>query len=247
MSSNSPTILHGDPEHDSLRMVIPLILLVGLGLGYWLFLAILPRVFGGDSSQFMILSACGAIPFGLLIMKGGDLLLKRVWHSGRDIILDDGVIRFKEPDAAEQQFSLQEDLQILRWQFKLGPYSRIGRERQIQNGWHCFAVQLQDNGGRLVAHTFLSPHQAAEQLATAAFTTLNMEEIYDMSVTNRMQKFWSPSGRPDLPSSLVIGDHGRYWVAERNRWDEGVELTPADFATLIKALPKKSSIRISNE
>lgn len=247
MSSPAPIILYGDPEHDSLRMVIPLILLVGLGLGFGLFMTLLPRLFGGGAGQFTILSICGAVPVGLLLMKLADVVLKRMWHSGREIHLTATEICFQEPNTAARCFPLDESTQIGRWCFKFEPYARIGRERQIKNGWYCFAVQLQYDGRRLIAHTFLNPRQAAAQLSQAPFHTLDMGKIYEISMTNRLQQFWAPSGRPELPASLIVGENGRYWMAERNRWEEGVELAAEDFATLIKSLPKSNKMKISNE
>jgi hypothetical protein len=39
--------------------------------------------------------------------------------------------------------------------------------------------------------------------------------------------------RPELPTEVIAGESGRYWLAERNRWQEGVELAPGDFETLL--------------
>lgn len=236
MPSENSTILHGDPEHDALRITIPLILLVAIICAYLLFANVLPTVLGGEMVEYSLISACLALPVGLGAMKLFDLSLKRIWHSGRDIHLNEGQLVFTQPDADPIEISFLPDSQMVRWYFKLGAYARIGRERQIKNGWYCVAVQLQGDNGRLIAHTFVPEKKLADFLAILSFRQINMEEVYDTSLTNRVQKFWSPTGRPELPAALIIGDNGRQWAAERHRWDEGVELTPDDFLQLLEAI-----------
>jgi hypothetical protein len=46
--------------------------------------------------------------------------------------------------------------------------------------------------------------------------------------------------RPQLSAQLLAGPGGRYWLAERNRWQEGVELTPDDFSLLWQTIKRST-------
>jgi hypothetical protein len=35
---------------------------------------------------------------------------------------------------------------------------------------------------------------------------------------------------------VIAGESGRYWLAERNRWQQGVELTQPDFRVLLEKM-----------
>lgn len=250
LSEQKPHTLHGDPEHDALRMTIPLIFMLLLAALYWLTLQVMPRLFGGDAGQFYILAVCAALPLALLGMKGLDGWLKKWWHSGRALHIEPDPhtnawrIRYEQKNATEEPsyFPLQDDLDTTRWHFRMEPFPRTGRERQIPNGWYCAAVQMQTEHGRVVAHTFLKPAQAENLFARASFHQIKMGNLYEMGIGGRMRQFASPNGRPEIPGQLIIGEEGRYWLAERHRWQEGLELTPNDFVTLIETLKRQKAI-----
>ncbi len=59
-----------------------------------------------------------------------------------------------------------------------------------------------------------------------------MVELYDNTMRSRI----GPPSRPDIPNRLLQSKDGRYWLAERRRWEYGIELTPDDFGTLMRVV-----------
>ena len=68
------------------------------------------------------------------------------------------------------------------------------------------------------------------------FQPISLAYLYKESGKRR----WGATTRPDLPSDLLAGEDGRYWIAERRRWDEGLELTADDFIALVDFIEQKA-------
>jgi hypothetical protein len=223
-----PIILNADPEHTGLRVTVVLILVAAVWLLFFLLRALLiamaPQL-GAPS----ILSCLGALPLALLIAAASEALLKRTWTSGRRLVLDGHELRLQLPDAEEVVLDVRQQVNQTWWHFPLIGYRRGGRERRVPDRWHCVAGQLQQEGNRIVVFTFVSPSRLATWQADYSFYGLNPAEVYDTTLRTR---FEGPV-RPELPTAVIAGESGRYWLAERHRWQQGVELTPADFEVLL--------------
>ena len=61
------------------------------------------------------------------------------------------------------------------------------------------------------------------------FHPIDPGDVYDTSLLSRVA---IPS-RPELPADVIAGKDGRYWLAERERWQYGLELTQSDFDKLL--------------
>jgi hypothetical protein len=121
---------------------------------------------------------------------------------------------------------------VTRWFFRLRGYARGGKERRMPASWLCLACQLQQGEVKLILFTFMPPARA--QALLSDFHEIKPAEVYTRSVKDRLV---APS-RPTVPAATLAGKEGRYWLAERNRWQEGAELTAADFETFIQAIKK---------
>src|SRR5262249_11681385 len=96
-----------------------------------------------------------------------------------------------------------------RWRFNVGKRRR-GR---VPGNYHCLAVRLVQGDTVVTVYSFLSP-AAAEALA-ARFT------FYELR-------------RPNDPAKGTLGGRDAiFMAAEHTRWEEGAELEPGDFETLI--------------
>ena len=250
-----PAILHADQEHSGLRLVIFLALFAGLVPGFfisrWLLGTFAPPAVL-DYATF--LSCVGAVPLALLFIYGLEKLLKRVWRSGLSLELNErGIVvhdqREQGPGAREESetspgsslepgtWNLEPairwsgNLNQLNWYFRLSGYPRAGRERRAPAKWLCLATELHQDGVRLNAFALMPPERAAAFVddTRLAFHRLNPAEVYDSSARTRI----GPPSRPALSNSVLHSKDGRYWLAERRRWEYGVELTPDDFATLL--------------
>lgn len=262
MSANArnSVILHADQEHSGLRFVIFTALFAGLILGFFLVRWLLGRLAPPSVNDYATFLSCvGAVPVALLLIWGLERLLKRVWHSGLSLELNQwGVVVYdrreegvrsvgqgaREENATASGSSLapgnwnrepdirwDRNFSQINWAFRLSGYPRAGRERRAPAKWLCLATELHQDGARLNVYTLMSPEMAAKWTDNPRlnFHRLNPAEIYDSSARARL----GPPSRPLIPNSVLHSKDGRYWLAERRRWEYGVELTPDDFATLM--------------
>ncbi len=260
-TGRTATILHADQEHSSLRLVVLLALFAGLLLGFGVVLLAL-NVFAPPAIRDYryFLSCVGAFPVALLLIWGLERLLKRVWHSGLSLELNPyGVIVHdrrgegargqgpgarEEPGMSAQPSSLEPgtwnleptlswtaNFTQLNWYFRVSGYPRAGRERRVPNKWLCLATELRQDDNRLNVFTFLPPERAAAWIDNprAAFHLLHPADVYETSARARL----GPPGRPTIPNQVLHSKDGRYWLAERRRWEFGLELTPEDFTTFM--------------
>ena len=258
--ANRPVILHADQEHSGLRLAIFAALFAGLILGFilvrWLIATLAPPTIQ-DYATF--LSCVGAVPVALLLIWGREKLLKRVWRSGLSLELNyQGIVvydgrgegaRGQRPGDREESASAlgsslapspyplapaifwHGNLSQINWYFRLNGYPRAGQERRAPAKWLCLATELHQDGARLNVFTLMSPERAAAFIDNPrlAFQRLNPADLYDHSARSRI----GPPSRPDIPNSVLHSKEGRTWLAERRRWEYGVELTPDDFTTLM--------------
>lgn len=229
--TNSPLILHTDPEHNGIRLAVPFLLVLGVAAGYGL-LNLLLALFFPALDTAGLLACAGGAPLGLGLAAAGENWLKRVWHSGTRLVCDEQGMAVWQGSRPGQSFLTAHELHLLAWQFTLTGYPRGGRERRVPEGWLCLAGQIQQDENQVVLYCYLSPKAAGPLLQQQTFHKLNIGDVYDNSVRSRMLQ---PT-RPKIPSQVIAGKAGRYWLGERNRWHEGLELSPQDFLRLLTHL-----------
>ena len=231
MSSSTPIVLHADQEHDSLRTAVVLFLILLFFLSFWLVRQLLNlELFGVVRDYAFSLACVGGLVLALGITAAVEIGLKRVWHSGRHLVLDEQGIGVHNPGQAVQYVRRDEGLAGLAWYFHLRGYRRGGREKRISSRWQCLAYQLQQGDKRLIVYSYLPPNQAAKWLQEEdvphRFRQIRPADVYESSLARRL----GAPARPHLSNEIITGKDGRHWLAERHRWAEGFELTPADFA-----------------
>jgi len=243
---SEPVLLHADQEHGGIRLVIFLSLFLAYFLGFQIMLWLLNTVAPPGVQDYAVFLSCAAgLPIAVLLIWLLENFLKRVWHSGLSLALDGRGITVRDTrklpgaegqlatgsEVSEPAITWGGNLSQLNWYFRLTGYPRGGRERRVSAKWLCLATELHQDGARLNVFTFMSPGDAARWIddAQLAFHRLNPVEIYDRSVRSRI----GPPSRPAIPNQLLHSKDGRYWLAERRRWEYGVELSPQDFATFM--------------
>jgi hypothetical protein len=238
-SERPPVVLHADQEHSGIRFAIFIGLFVGFIIGYFLVSRLLQALGPvGWQDYHIFLSCAGSVPVALLFIWLLEKFLKRVWHSGLSIALDDLGLYVDDRRGGAPSRRSDEPAMIwadnmgqLRWYFRLSGYPRGGRERRVPAKWLCLAVELQQDESRLSAYTFMPPDKAAAwtQSPKQGFHIINLAELYQGTTRMRV----GPPERPNLPNYLLQTKEARYWLAERRRWEYGIELTPEDFARLL--------------
>lgn len=240
-SAQNTIVLNADPEHAGLRVAILLVLFAATLLSFLLLQELLTTYLPELGSP-AILACLGAIPLALAVSAGIEALLKRSWRSGRRLVIEPHRLALQH--AGIDQAVLLWDRPIVEtwWHFRLAGYQRGGRERRIPDRWHCVAGQLQQNGERIVAFSFVSPAKLEALQRRFPLFTLEPKDVYNQSLRRRLE---GPA-RPELPAEVIAGEAGRFWLAERNRWQQGVELLPGDFETLLAAVRERQADAVAH-
>ncbi|MFW6042439.1 MAG: hypothetical protein ACOC9C_02030 [Chloroflexota bacterium] len=228
MSDPLPITFHVDQEHGGLQMTVLFIFFVSVLVAFFVLNVTLPVAFPQFSSV-LVLSCLGALPLSLLITGVSERFLKQRWRSGRRLVVQENLLRLERSQQEESVVVARRPVNRLWWYFPLQGYPRGGRERRIPTGWFCVAVQFQADEARIVVFCYAPPARQEEWTERFDFQRLNPADIYDTSISARL----SAPRRPEITPDVVAGEHGKYWLAERNRWNEGVELTPDDFERLL--------------
>lgn len=231
----SPVTLHADPEHGGLRAAVIFLLVGSIPLLYFLLRGLWLWLSDGNAPTYMGLIVCpGAVILGMAAVWGMEQGLKKVWHSGRAVVLTDDGIVTQEQETAVSRLDWDGHVNTLLWRFVLKDYKRGGRERRVPEKWVCLAAQVQEGEGRVIVYTYVSPKKVKPLLVRDGrdlFHEIFPGEVYAATVESG---YFSMPGRPDkIPAEVLAGKEGKYWLAEQRRWKEGFELMAQDFETFI--------------
>ncbi len=233
--SAQQTTLHADREHSGIQLTMPLIILAAWVGVFFLIdpLLLEPLSDGGDLGGYLcIVRIVLTIVVGLAIGELVESLLKRVWSSGRQLCLDADGLTIAEKDKSSRRIQWGKRVNTLLWQYPMRGYPRGGRERRIPASHSLYACRLLQDEVAVVAYSFLAPRHQRGLVEPAHFAELDMSHLREPGVLKR----FSPLERPEVPPALLTGKHGQLWAAEKERWQVGFELDPADYAILIGEL-----------
>lgn len=241
-ADSAPIVLHADKEHGGLRFVVFAGLFVAYVLSFLLVGWLIDRFAPAQIADYGTFLACaGGFPLALLAVWALENGLKQVWHSGLSLEIDEQGVAVRDsrhrssalPVEVAPSLVWSEATRLINWYFKLDAYPRGGRERRIDKNWYCLSSELQQDESRIVVYAFAPPKDAERLVAAGAATTpfheLNPADVYGSSIRSRV----GPPTRPVIPTSVLHGEDGRYWLAERRRWEAGIELTPEDYEVFL--------------
>ena len=239
-TASDSILLRADPEHGGIRFVTVLTIAFGLLAGFLLIRALL-GIFAQGSLLIEFttaLSCIGAVPLALLFGWLVERYLKKTWLSGQEFELSGSELHFRgisPEDGSPVTYNLEfkQRVNLTRWYFHLTGYPKAGRERLVSDKWICMACQMQQDDERVIAYSYMPPEDAARWIDNEKlrepFHELSLSWLYKESG----RRLRSPGTRPKIDSELLAGPDGRYWIAERRRWAEGLELAPGDFELLM--------------
>ncbi len=196
-----------DTEHLGIRIALPLLAFGALVL-VWVGL---PRLLEAVSLSLAPTAACLTFPLAVGAAIGaayvGDRVLKRVWPTRRELLLDDRYLVLRRPGQPDRAIRRDLQMNILTWRFT------VPRRGRIPKGHFCLGLQLAQDETHVTLYTFIAPKESETLEDFAAFTPLIPRKELD-----------------DPHTSLrVAGQQRRLFQAESERWNEGSELAVDDF------------------
>lgn len=238
-SATTPITIHAEQEHAGIRAAVVLSMVISY-LFCFGFINILSQLLPERIASLGFVVACLlSFPLAIGITWILERWLKRIWHSGNSLTLQNEKIHVSQRHKNNMDFDLDNNFSNLNWYFKLAGYKRGGRERRVPDKWICLACQIQQDEYRLVIYTFAPPKKTAvyQDEHPLQFEKLSPGDIYESHGVGR----FAPPTRPNkLPTDVISGKNGRYWLAEQRRWQEGLELTFDDFETFLNYLQTHS-------
>ncbi len=210
-----------DVEHAGIRIVLPILIVVGGLVIYFLLMPFIGRlllnVVGTDEpGGFVtaIIALVGALGIGAL----GDRLLKQIWPSGRTLHLSPETLRLhngRRGHSAEVQINLGQRINPQAWRFAVKRSSP-----RAPSGWQMLAFQVAQDDQEMIVYTFMPPKKAAALPQYGLFSSL--------------------SGRREIEQGKLslreTTEQRRLLKAENTRWEDGAELRPDDFSSVLEAL-----------
>jgi len=230
----TPTVFHADQEHSGARATVLALFLIGLALTFFVASFFLRSLSSGILREFWLILSCTiALILGLAIAAVGERIIKRSWPSGRKVVVNNSGMEVSL--SAEKTLSIRWSNRMLatRWWFALEGYRRGGREKRVSGSYYCLACQIQQDEQQFIVHSYLPPKLAKGLMELADYHEIRPADYYE---GRSLQRMFTAPARPTLPTSLFSGKDGRYWLAERRRWNDGLELVSDDFATFMTIL-----------
>jgi hypothetical protein len=225
-------VLNADQEHAGVRYLVLTILLVMFALSFLLLNIILRSLRDSLVSDFALALSCvGGLIFGLAFAALAEHILKRNWPSGRHVTLSGTGANAHLPDGEEIFLDWSKRLWATRWYFSLQGFPKMGREKRVPSSYLCLACQIQQDEVRLIVYSYLPKLRANDFVADGEFHKIFPAEFYKSGPLRRVIR--TPD-RPQIPSGVLAGKNGLYWMAEKRRWTSGLELTPDDFELFSK-------------
>jgi hypothetical protein len=222
-----PIVLHADQEHDRLKTAVISILIFLLFVIFTVSRVVFSTMLSDEMLGYtFILSCVTALVLGLTLGWFAEQYLKTVWSSGNNVTISPHEIVATNKEAGEVRLNREAGITQFSWYFKLENTDRNGRERRLPKNSICLASEVAQGDGHVVVYAY-APANEAENW------TKQFREIDPRELTDEKSNRFAASKTRTIPVELLRGKNGRYWIAERHRWQTGMELTKKDFETFM--------------
>ncbi len=230
---SSSATLHVNPEHGGLRAAVVISLIVSAILGFAFIRQILGFINDGFPDYTVLVSCIGGLFISLITIWVVERILKRTWHSGQKIELDEKGLTLVNRVENDVSLKWKGDTSGRHWTFGMAGFNRVARESRLPTSWMCLASMIQDGDKRVVVFTYLPADKGEGFLngtqGSLSFHSIDPKEVYDSGTRIRI----GPTFYPSIPASIITGPNGRYWLAEKRRWEHGLELSIEDYTTFV--------------
>ncbi len=216
---NLPMTIAIDAEHIGVRLLIPVLTIVGIFGG--VALAGMVQTLLGElvSLWCVVLVLAGLMAF--IFAQIGERVIKPLWPSGRYLVLDHEGLTLHYRKANQKQHDYQfrwiDEPTVHSWYWEVET-----RKSRVQRGWYCLAVRLSADERHLTLYTFMS--------LTTAETLPRFQEWFVKLLPKTEREKMTASD----PRGAAI--QSRYKQLESERWLDGAEVSADDFALVMFAI-----------
>ncbi|MEP7288568.1 MAG: hypothetical protein ABI947_22680 [Chloroflexota bacterium] len=209
-------VLPVDVDHGGIRLALPALTVLGFVVGYTIILLLLTALQVEGSSG--CLAFVGGLMIALLTLTAGDRVLKRLWPSGRRLVLESGGLQLEDKRRGRQQatqMQWNQRINALGWRFKVSRGSA-----RVPKGWLMLSLQLLQDDAELIVYTFMPEKEAATLPIYQEFTALVPRKQLESEQLPLRER----------------GEQRRLLKVEQQRWQDGAEIRREDFVILIETL-----------
>jgi hypothetical protein len=229
--------MYADQEHSGVRIGVLSTLFIGFFLAFILLNVFLGSFSEGLLADFSLGFACiGGLLLALALAAIAEFLMKRFWHSGRKVTVEEEGLRAQINEDKDIRIRWSERATAIHWYFQMSGYPKAGRERRVQSSHLCLACQVRQSGEFLLVFSFMSKNKAKKFLEEGEYFQINPGEFYQVGLYKRLR---GSLERPEIPSEVLLSDKGPYWLAEQRRWTEGLELEYKDFEEFVSLVDER--------
>lgn len=216
----SNTTYRVDPIHSGIRLAVLTIMLIGVGLGIMVIMPALANLLGLTELPRLLLTVPGGIAFGIGLGWIAERGLRAAWPSGRWLKVGTEDITLQERSGEMVSLKWANRINVLSWHFVV----RGGRS-WVPKGWYCVACRLTQDDRMIAPYAFVKPTDAQAMAQWHAFPEL-------------ISRKHAPKAGKDY-QLRQIGEQGPLRAAEKDRWSDGAEMQPDDFAALVAEIDRR--------
>lgn len=203
--------LPADRFHTGVRLATLLLWVLAIVVTYVVLGFIAAPIVSQLSGLGVLVVAIAAIIVAQPLAWLAERQLLAHWPSGRSVELEPGGLVWRDRGTT-CRVDFAQKVNFWRWRFSV----KRRRSGRVPGNYHCFAIRLLQGDSVVSLYAFLSP-TTAEALSTRI-------PFYELR-------------RPDEPGKSALGGRDSIFLAaEHARWDQGAELEPGDFDTLMAHL-----------
>jgi hypothetical protein len=209
-----------DTEHANTRFIVPVL---AFGLVLAIHLVGLPALKNQLGENASVSPTCVMLFIDILIFLAAWYALERIIRrlrpsqrfatlSGSALVVTDA--RRRPPTVT--RIAWDKTVNIKAWKFP------ITRRTRVPKGWYCMALYLLQDEDEAILYTFMPPQQAETAIGYHNFVQLHPRR-----------------NAPSNTDLATMGEQRRLLKLEDLRWQDGAELSPADFNAVLAALQRR--------
>lgn len=224
-----PMTILVDTEHIGVRLLIPILAILGIVVGIVLSGAV--QTILGDLVSVWCVAMGLAVILAVVLTQIGERLIKPLWPSGRYLTLAQDGLTLQHRKRSRQHLDVH-----LQWAVPPtvhGWYWELAkRKSRVQQGWYCMAVRLSEGEQYVTVYTFMPPTDAE------ALPRFREGFVQLLPKADREKLTASDPRRAAIQT--------RYKEFEGERWFDGAEIAADDFAILINVIAASGQVSLQS-